>query len=50
MIGNQDILATYGASSKIILYNVTDGTIVTNVNLETIDRENTSCLRVNLKR
>lgn len=50
MIGNQDILATYGASSKIILYNVTNGTVITNVNLETNDRENTSCLRVNLKR
>ncbi|XP_017752819.1 PREDICTED: WD repeat-containing protein 34-like [Eufriesea mexicana] len=50
MMGNQDILATYGAGSNIRLYNVTDGRSVTNVNFEKADRENTSCLRVNFKK
>ncbi|CAD1473974.1 unnamed protein product, partial [Heterotrigona itama] len=49
MFGDQDILATYGAGSDIRLYNVTNGKSVTNVNFETNDRQNTSCLRVNLK-
>lgn len=50
MIGNQDVLAAYGAGSNIRLYNITDGKPVTNVNFESPDRENTSCLRVNSKR
>lgn len=50
MMGNQDILATYGAGSNIRLYNVTDGRSVTNVNFDIADRENTSCLRVNSKK
>ncbi|KOC71025.1 WD repeat-containing protein 34 [Habropoda laboriosa] len=50
MIGNQDILASYGAGSNIGLYNVTDGKVITNVNFESTNRENTSCLRVNSKK
>ena len=50
MFGDQDILATYGAGSDIRLYNVTNEKSVTNVNFETSDRQNTSCLRVNLKK
>ncbi|XP_076629968.1 cytoplasmic dynein 2 intermediate chain 2 [Colletes latitarsis] len=49
MIGNKDVLATYGAGSNVRLYNVTDGRQVTNVKFETSDRENTSCLCVNSK-
>ncbi|XP_054011783.1 cytoplasmic dynein 2 intermediate chain 2-like [Hylaeus anthracinus] len=50
MIGNQDVLATYGAGSNIKLYNITDGRPVTNVKFETPGRENASCLRVNSKK
>ncbi|XP_034179867.2 cytoplasmic dynein 2 intermediate chain 2 [Osmia lignaria lignaria] len=50
LIGNSDVLATYGASSNIRLYNVTDGKLVTNVKFESSDRENVSCLRVNGKK
>nr|XP_033203370.1 WD repeat-containing protein 34-like [Bombus vancouverensis nearcticus] len=50
MLGNQDIFATYGAGSEIRLYNVTGGKSVTNINFETTDRQNTSCLRVNLRK
>lgn len=50
MPGNQDIFATYGAGSEIRLYNVTGGKSVTNINFDTTDRQNTSCLRVNLRR
>ncbi|KZC13094.1 WD repeat-containing protein 34 [Dufourea novaeangliae] len=50
MIGNQDVLAAYGAGSQIRLYNVTDGRPITSVKFEESDRENTSCLRVNSKK
>lgn len=50
MFGDQDILATYGAGSDIRLYNITNGKSVTNANFETNDRQNTSCLCVNLKK
>lgn len=47
MIGNRDVLATYGAGSNVKLYNVTNGRPVTNVKFDNSRRENTSCLRVN---
>ncbi|XP_076650747.1 cytoplasmic dynein 2 intermediate chain 2 [Halictus rubicundus] len=50
MLGNQDVLATYGAGSDVKLYNVTDGTPVTAIKFETSGRDNTSCLRVNSKK
>ncbi|XP_031843226.1 cytoplasmic dynein 2 intermediate chain 2 [Nomia melanderi] len=50
MLGNSDVLATYGAGSNIRLYNVTDGRPVTTIKFEASDRENTSCLRVNSKK
>ena len=50
MIGNQDVLATYGAGPNIRLYNVADGRPITNVKFEVSGRENTSSLRVNSKK
>nr|XP_033324896.1 WD repeat-containing protein 34-like [Megalopta genalis]XP_033324897.1 WD repeat-containing protein 34-like [Megalopta genalis] len=50
MLGNPDVLATYGAGSNVRLYNIADGTPVTAIKFETSDRDNTSCLRVNSKK
>ncbi|XP_003701421.1 cytoplasmic dynein 2 intermediate chain 2 [Megachile rotundata] len=50
LMGNSDVLAAYGASSNVSLYNITNGKPVTNVKFEPTDRENVSCLRVNCKK
>ncbi|XP_066581276.1 cytoplasmic dynein 2 intermediate chain 2-like [Prorops nasuta] len=50
MIGNQDIFAAYGAGAIVKFYNVIDGKVVTNVKMETVNRDNISCLCINFKR
>lgn len=50
MIGNEDVFATYGAGPNIRLYNVTNATVVSNINFDAVGRENATSLRVNSNR
>ncbi|KAL0103686.1 hypothetical protein PUN28_017742 [Cardiocondyla obscurior] len=50
MIGNQDVLAAYGAGTCVKFYNVANGKPVTHAKVEVTGKEDISSLRVNSKR